>query len=134
ISPKSDFQLQFPPTEIPFFETFIKLFIKNKEKVRIVNNSDNGLSVDAGNLEKVLKRLLMEPFIKEEFIEWISFLIPELENIEIVSSELSGGLSLQIFEKFSKRPFPNNLISDGTYNIITLLTSVYQSYFEDDHF
>lgn len=122
--------IEWPVTEILFFEEFSKLFITNKEKPRIDMKSDHRLSSDAGNLEKVLKRILMEPFVKEELIEWISFLIPELENIEIVSKELSGSLGLQLFEKYSKRPFSRNLISDGTYNIITLLTSVYQSYFE----
>jgi predicted ATPase len=122
--------IEWPVTEIPFFEEFSKLYIKNKEKVRMVNISDNRLSADAGNLEKVLKRLLMEPFVKEEFIELVSFLIPELENIEVISSDLSGSLSLQLFEKHSKKPFSRSLISDGTFNIIALLTSVYQSYYE----
>jgi len=132
IFPKSIFQIRIPPTEVPFFDEFLLFFIKNKDKIRSINRGGHRLSADAGNMENVLKRLLfeMDPYYKEEFIEWVSFLIPELKNIDIVSSDLSGDLSLQIFEKYSKRPFPRTLISDGTYNIIALLTSVYQTYVE----
>ncbi len=130
ITPKYGIQQHFPLNEIPFFDVFQKLFINNKEKVKIVTKGENRLSADASNLEKVLKRLLVEPDIKDEFVELISFFIPEFKNVEIKSDELSGNDSLLIYERYTNKPFSRHLISDGTFNIIALLTSVYQSYFE----
>ena len=57
----------------------------------------------------------------------MSLLIPEFENIEINSNDLTGEATLLIYEKSTKKPFGKNLLSDGTYNIIALLTAVYQS-------
>ncbi len=54
-------------------------------------------------------------------------LIPGLEKVEVVKSDLSHGASLKIFEKHHANPFGEHLISDGTYNILSLLTAVYQS-------
>ncbi len=54
-------------------------------------------------------------------------LIPGFENIEIASAPLSGTDSLIIYEKGTKKPYTKNLLSDGTYNILALLTAVYQS-------
>ncbi len=47
--------------------------------------------------------------------------------MEILSNNLSGSDTLLIYEKGLKEPFTKNLISDGTYNILCLLTAVYQS-------
>jgi predicted ATPase len=54
-------------------------------------------------------------------------LVPDFENLEIKSEELSGTDNLLIYEKGTDKPFSKNLISDGTFNIIALLTAVYQS-------
>ncbi len=85
------------------------------------------LSLDASNLEKVLKRLLDNEEKREEIIEWLQLLLPEFSNIEVRTEELSGMSHLLIYEKHSKKPFNKNLISDGTYNILALLTAVFQS-------
>ncbi|MDQ3112402.1 MAG: AAA family ATPase, partial [Bacteroidota bacterium] len=88
---------------------------------------DKQLSTACGNLEKVLKRIFQDENKREEIIEWLQLLVPGFENLEIKSEELSGTDNLLIYEKGSDKPFPKNLISDGTYNIIALLTAVYQS-------
>ncbi len=110
-----------------FFYNFSRLFIGKTKKVIFPNRDNKKLSLDAGNLERVLKRILQKPEIREEFLELLSFLIPDFEKLEISSNELSGSDSLLIYERNSKKPFPRHLISDGTFNLIALLTSVLQS-------
>lgn len=44
-----------------------------------------------------------------------------------MSSDLSGTDTLVMYEKEMNKPFTKDLISDGTYNILALLTAVYQS-------
>ena len=127
VNPKKIIQPNIDPTEIPFFDGFSKIFINIKD-VRFPERGDYKLSTDAENLEKVLKRVLQYSEIREEFIELLNFLIPDLKNLEIRSDELSGSDNLLIYEKYTNKPFPRHLISDGTFNIISLLTSVFQSY------
>ncbi|MCD4729895.1 MAG: AAA family ATPase [Bacteroidales bacterium] len=110
-----------------FFDGFLRLFIGKSELVLIPQKDDKILSLDAKNLSKVLKRILLENEVKEEFIDWLSFLVPEFNNIKVISDELSGSDNLLIYEKHTNKPFPRHLISDGTFNIIALLTAVFQS-------
>jgi predicted ATPase len=126
--PKQLIQIKMDPTEIPFFSEFSKIFINNIEKVRIPEKSDFKLSADAKNIEKVLKRVLQYPELREELIELLSFLVPDFKNLEIRSDELSGSDNLLIYEKHTNKPLPRHLISDGTFNIISLITSAFQSY------
>ena len=44
-----------------------------------------------------------------------------------MTNGLSGATNFWIYEKYSERPFTKALISDGTYNILALLTAVFQS-------
>lgn len=106
---------------------FTRVFIKNKDIQRLSFKTDQKLSSSCDNLEKVLKRLLKDERTKEEMIEWFRLLIPGFENIEVQSSDLSSNDRLLVYEEGTNKPFPSHLISDGTYNIIALLTAVYQS-------
>lgn len=106
---------------------FSRLFVKNKDKQK-VNYSDNlTLSFSAENLEKVLKRILKEESKKEEILDWLRLFIPEFDDVFIESSELSRTDILIVKEKYSSKYFTKDLISDGTYNILALLTAVFQS-------
>jgi predicted ATPase len=109
------------------FNNFTRLFINNYQINRPKYRDDSKLDFYASNLEKVLKRLLTDKEKKDELVENLRFFIPEFESIDVVSSELSGTDSLIVYEKNSKKPFPRNLLSDGTYNIIALLVAVMQS-------
>ena len=110
-----------------FFHNFSRIFIDKKDKVIFRNRDSRKLSLDAENLTKVLRRILVENEYRTELIDLLSFLIPEFDKIEIKSDELTGDESLLIYEKHTNKPFPRHLISDGTFNIITLLTAVFQS-------
>ncbi|MDZ7934450.1 MAG: AAA family ATPase [Emticicia sp.] len=87
----------------------------------------NVYNLSASNLEKVLKRLLDNPEKREEISEWLDLFLPEFDRIEVQKSEFSSSENLLIYQKHYERPFNKELISDGTYNIIALLTAVYQS-------
>jgi predicted ATPase len=111
-----------------FFKRSGRVFLGNKSK-RTPTYDDNVRYVvaDGSNVEKVLKRLFETDVIKEEIVEWLRILIPEFKDIQIRTSELGGEVSFSIFEKSTNKPFPKYLISDGTKNILALLTAVYQS-------
>lgn len=108
-------------------ENFSRIFIKNSDLVKIKTNGSEKLRIDAANLENVLFRILQDEVKREEITEWLELLIPEFSKIEVHKSELSGEYYLRIFEKYMDEPIGKNLISDGTYNILALLTAVYQS-------
>ncbi|MFC0183735.1 AAA family ATPase [Pseudarcicella hirudinis] len=110
-----------------FLYSFKRLFIKNTEKQKMNFSDDYNLSFSGNNLEKVLKRILLDKFKNEEISEWLDLFIPGFERVEVVSGNLSNTDTLLIYEKGIERPFTKDLISDGTYNILALLTAVYQS-------
>ena len=107
-------------------ENFSRIFINNNDIQKIKFFSDSRLASDASNLENVLKRIFENTHTREEITEWLQLFVPEFEKIEIETS-LSGKSELAIFEKNLKQPLAKNLISDGTYNILALLTAVFQS-------
>jgi predicted ATPase len=114
-------------SKIKQFYNFTRLFINNPKIKRNNYLDDSRLNADASNLESVLKRVLKNGDKRSLILEELSLLIPGFDNIEIRSDDISGTESLLIFEKGSDKPFNKHLISDGTYNIIALLTAVYQS-------
>lgn len=113
--------------ESEFSKAFSRLFIGNERVNKLNINGQDKLRIDGHNLEDVLWRLFQDEVKKEEILEWLPFLVPELEKVEVGKSELSGDYFLRIFEKHLDEPIGKNLISDGTYNILALLTAVYQS-------
>lgn len=115
------------PDFIHYTINYTRLFVGKREIVFQAINDDSKLAPDASNLEKVLKRILNDPEIKDEFIETLQLFVPGLDRVDVVSSEFSSNLDLLVYEKALKRPINKELISDGTYNIIAILTALYQS-------
>jgi predicted ATPase len=126
-SPQNSLKYFIEEEYVQFFNNFFRIFIRNNDIEKIHFKDDSRLSLACGNLEKVLRRILKIENKRKEIIEWLQLLIPGFENIEIQSSELSGTDSLLIYEKGFTKPFTKNLISDGTYNILSILTAVYQT-------
>ncbi len=114
-------------SDVSQIENFSRLFVGNSKIKRQNYIDDSKLNADASNLELVLKRILKNETIKNDFLEELCLLIPGFSNIEINSNDLTGEATLLIYEKGTNKPFTKNLLSDGTYNIIALLTAVYQS-------
>ena len=116
-----------PATYEQFHKKFSRIFINNINVLKKISYSDDKLSINASNLENVLKRVLDNSSTKEDIIEWLQIFIPEFEKLEIHTSALSGKSELAIFEKTIQQPLTKNLISDGTYNILAILTAIFQS-------
>ncbi len=109
------------------FQNFTRLFINKFELNRIRFSSEKRILPDASNTASVLKTILQNPNKKEEFLDWIQLFVPGLHNIEVRTDSIEGSDSLLIFEKGTNKPFTKSLISDGTNNILALLTAVYQA-------
>lgn len=130
--PARPFSINNSPTELDkidnqFVNNFSRIFINASEKKKFNTNSDDKLNLDGSNMEQVLKRLLQQNNTKEEICDWLSLFIPAFSKVDVGSSELSDTDTLEFYEKGFERPFTKKLISDGTYNILCLLTAVYQT-------
>lgn len=105
-----------------FVERFSRLFVE-KERLQKQNYSDDiRLNLSCSNLEKVLRRVLTESVLKNEIFEWLELFVPGFKLVEVDDRD-----ELHWFEQSSANYFTKALISDGTYNILVLLTAVYQS-------
>lgn len=110
-----------------FIKNFSRIFITSKEANKLnLSNSDKKLNFNCDNLENVLKRILDEPLKALEIKEWMDLLRPGFSDIKM-EKDLSGKSVIQFYEAEYEKPFAKNLISDGTYNILCLLTAIYQT-------
>lgn len=109
-----------------FIDNFSRVFINNKSLVRLIIPSNTKLEPDASNVANILANIFTNEEKKEDFLEWVRILIPEFEDIKF---ELNSDKSYDLFvyEKSSKKPFPEGLLSDGTKNILALMAAVYQA-------
>lgn len=110
-----------------WLSAFSRIFIGNRKELKLIYKDDLNISLDGSNVEKVLKRILLDIEKREELIGNLKLFIPEFENLEIHSDEISGNDTLLLYESSFGKPFSKNLISDGTYNILCLLTAIFQS-------
>lgn len=109
-----------------FADNFSRIFVGKTLLKRILSNSVR-LSSDASNLPEIIGAIFENTEKRDDFIEWLHILIPEFKDIEIRKSNIDGTYDFLILEKGSNKPFPRSLISDGTYNILSLMAAVYQS-------
>lgn len=110
-----------------FFKNFSRIFINNASLVKKGLKGENKLSLDCSNLESVLKRVLKNSQKSEEIMELLRLLIPGFEMLDIKVDTETNKDVLHVYEKSSHKSFKRNLISDGTFNIICLLTLLFQS-------
>lgn len=101
---------------------FSRLFVKNRDLLKIDYQDDISLNLAATNLEPVLKRVLTNPILRAEIFEWLELFVPGFKAVEVDDRN-----ELHWFEQSTPEYFTKDLISDGTYNILALLTAVYQS-------
>jgi predicted ATPase len=130
----SKFFLEYQPPTSPMSPIVVydqNYFDISKSFLRLIQpqnrhnfTDDVKLNPSCDNLEKVLKRVLKNAQKREEIFEWLDLFIPEFDKIEVRKNR---DPELILFQKHYKKPFERELISDGTYNIIALLTAVYQS-------
>jgi len=107
--------------------SFSRIFIDNYKRAENKLKIYNKLWIDAANLSSILRTILEDKNKREDIIEWIQILIPEIKNIS-VKKDLAGREEIMITEKsYPDKPFTGKLISEGTYNIIALLALFYQT-------
>ncbi len=116
------FQQKKPDEYNQFIKNFARFFVKNDLLVKLPLNDDQRLSLSAKNLEKVLKRILAVNTLRDEIFEWLELFVPGFRAVEIDDRD-----ELHWFEESTPDYFTKALISDGTYNILAILTAVYQS-------
>ena len=104
------------------FDNFFRFFIKNTNLLRLKLTDNKQLTADASNLEPVLRGLLIIDDIRREIFDWLDLFVPSFKAVEVDDRD-----ELRWFEKSTDRYFTKDLISDGSYNILALLTAVYQS-------
>ncbi len=114
--------LYTPDPNQQFILQFKHLFVNNAKRLTIDYQDDTALNLKATNLEPVLKRILSNDIIKTEIFEWLDLFIPGFKAVEVDDRN-----ELHWFEESTPEYFTKELISDGTYNILALLTAVYQS-------
>ncbi len=122
---KYDFEYLKNESYKQFFSSYSRIFINDKSGREYSDNLR--LGTNTSNLEKVLSKLLVDSSLRTELLSWLDILVPGFSNIDVVTTPLSGTDSLVIYEKGTNKPFTKNLLSDGTWNILALLTAVYQS-------
>jgi predicted ATPase len=112
---------------IYFNDKFSRIFPTSKEANKLnLSSSDKKLNFNCDNLENVLKRILENPIKALEIKEWLNLLRPGFSDIKI-EKDLSEKSFIQFFDEGYEKPFGKNLISDGTYNMLCLLTAIYQT-------
>ena len=110
-----------------FFKRISRIFVSNNNLEKVNYQDNSSISISASNLEKVLKRLLQINLVREEIFDWLELFIPGFSKVEIKSDALSSNDTLLFYDKNLEKPFTKDLISDGTYNILAILTAIYQS-------
>jgi predicted ATPase len=113
-----------PKFDTIIFDKFSKLFIKNNEEK---SNGNAKLNFNASNLHEILRNILSDQNKKEQILEQIKLFIPGFSDIRIEINPVNNSYQLNIYENKSDKPFSGKLISDGTYNLLALLSVIYQS-------
>lgn len=106
---------------------FTRLFSRNTDLVKRVTQDDSKISIDASNLEKILKRILKDRRVNDELTEILELLIPGFVGFQVITEKYSGMDTLLVYDKVLREPLTKRLISDGTFNILAILAAIYQS-------
>jgi predicted ATPase len=108
-----------------FVKKYSRLYINSPKGNKLNLQDDRRLTLISNNLEKVLGRILKDELKKVDILDWLSLFIPEFEDVFIESTRSNDELIVK--EKFSTKDLTKDMLSDGTYNILALLTAVFQS-------
>jgi AAA15 family ATPase/GTPase len=64
-----------------FNEGFSRVFVSNQKIEKLPFSDSSKLNLSTSNLEKVLKRILKDSFLKEEISDWLALFIPRFERV-----------------------------------------------------
>ena len=76
------------------------------------------------NVATMLATLEKDDEFRTQVMEWMSLLVPGMEQVRTEPDRLSGGTVIKFKEEGTKAHFPANLISDGTIYALCIMTAV----------
>ena len=94
--------------------------IKNR---RSTANNPRELSRDGSNIAAVLEKLEKDNELREQIIEWMSVIVPEMQELSVQTQKVDDSKGL-FFEEDSGNRFPAHMVSDGTIYALCLLVAV----------
>ena len=94
--------------------------IKNR---RSTANNLEELNRDGSNIAAVLEKLEKNNELREQIIEWMSLIVPEMKKVSVKTQNIDSSKGL-FFEEDSGNRFPTHMVSDGTIYALCLLVAV----------
>ena len=94
--------------------------IKNR---RSTANNLEELNRDGSNIASVLEKLEKNNELREQIIEWMSLIVPEMKKVSVKTQNIDSSKGL-FFEEDSGNRFPAHMVSDGTIYALCLLVAV----------
>lgn len=94
--------------------------IKNR---RSTANNLEELNRDGSNIAAVLEKLEKDNELREQIIEWMSVIVPEMKKVSVRTQNIDSSKGL-FFEEDSGNRFPAHMVSDGTIYALCLLVAV----------
>lgn len=94
--------------------------IKNR---RSTANNLEELNRDGSNIAAVLEKLQKNNELREQIIEWMSLIVPEMKKVSVKTQNIDSSKGL-FFEEDSGNRFPAHMVSDGTIYALCLLVAV----------
>ncbi|NOS87037.1 MAG: AAA family ATPase [Methylococcaceae bacterium] len=88
------------------------------------NTDTNELDQDGRNIAAMLADLEKEADIREQILEWMTLLVPGLQDLGTEHQKLDGSTLIKFTEQGSTEAFPAHLISDGTIYALCIMTAV----------
>lgn len=95
---------------------------KSKEIVRI--NGKDTLKEDGENLALIINEILADKEKKRMFSNLVEAFVPSIEEINIEKYVNTNYIFFKVKESFSNEEFPSWHVSDGTNNIIAIITAL----------
>ena len=90
-------------------------------------DADEALNSDASNISTVLNTLEKDNNIRDEIMETMAMIVPNLDKIVVEKERLNNKSLLMFKEKNSHKRFPARLISDGTIYALAMLAIIYSN-------
>lgn len=121
--------LLFTQGEFPFYDylTNVEVFRFDPMGAKEPDGSSadtTALHPNGHNVATMLATLEKDDDFRTQVMEWMSLLVPGMEQVRAEPDRLSGGTVIKFKEEGTKAHFPANLISDGTIYALCIMTAV----------
>ncbi|MGN6846356.1 AAA family ATPase, partial [Neisseria sp. P0021.S005] len=104
----------------------VKIFRIDPFKIKDLRNNANNpekLNTDGSNIAAVLEHLEDNDELREQIIEWMGVIVPEMQQLSVQTQKIDDSKGL-FFEEDSGNRFPAHMVSDGTIYALCLLVAV----------